>query len=898
MKFHFEADQPYQQEAIKTVIDLFKGQQLQVEDSALTVSSNTFSLQLFEDMAVANTLSITKEQIAKNTHAIQKAQKLPLSETEGAGFSVPAAIPLNSSYGLLKEGLNFTLEMETGTGKTYVYLRTILELHKEYGFKKFIIVVPSLAIKEGVIKNLEITKDHFNGLYNNPKMDSHVWDPKKRGLAKAFATNNSLQILVLTIDSFTRSQNIIHQQSDWGMPIEFISKTRPIVIVDEPQSMETEIRRNAIQSLNPLCTLRYSATHSRQYNLIYKLDPVKAYDLGLVKRIEVDSVQTIHSFNTAHIQLIEIERKGKSDFQVLIEADVETAAGVVRQQLKIHSGDDLAAITGREVYKDYILDRINLADNCIEFTNGEVFYAGQNNTLFKDEVVKFQISRTIEDHLEKELVLRKRNIKVLSLFFIDKVANYRLYENGNRQKGKFAVWFEEAYKTITAKPKFKDLLSFPAGEVHNGYFSQDRNGAWKDTRGDTIADDDTYELIMKDKEKLLDPDVPLRFIFSHSALREGWDNPNVFQICTLNETVSNSRKRQEIGRGLRLPVDRDGYRVRDTSVNILTVIANESYERFAKSLQTEIEEETGVAFGDRIKNKRDRKEIVLKKGYSLDPHFKDIWDRIKTRTKYNVSFEIEKLVEESAKRIAEISVQQPRITSTRAELDITGEGITSIVRDSSARLYKASLSTVPDVVGRIQSRTKLTRGTIMSILIRSGKLADCTVNPQQIIDEASARISQVMTQSLVDGIKYEKIAGQEWEMQSFANEELSSYIENLYVITEQEKTLFDHIIVDSEIERSFARELENRRDVRFFFKLPGWFKIDTPLGGYNPDWAILFEGDTRLYFVAETKGTNDLYDPSLSESERMKILCGKRHFKLFEDITYKAPVRTVDDVLG
>lgn len=683
MKIQFDPNQEYQLDAIKSVVDVFQGQPLQTDDLTVTIQDTAKQAQLLSDIIVANQLIISDEQILRNTWNIQKRNKVKLAETSGGGISLPTTLPASFASGKLKAGNNFTVEMETGTGKTYVYLRTIHELYKTYGFKKFIIVVPSVAIKEGVLKNLKITKEHFASIYNNPKMDYYVWDPKKRGQARSFATNDSLQIFVITIDSFTRSENIIHQQSDWGVPIEYIQNTNPVVIVDEPQNMESEKRNQAIESLHPLCTLRYSATHKNHYNMLYTLDPVKAYDLGLVKKIEVDSVLSEDAFNSAYLHLLKIERNGKSGLQAIVEVDKDDARGLQRQTLRLNPDDDLLTITGREIYRGFILDRIDAEAQIIEFANGKTFYVGQRSEALQEEIIKFQIQRTIENHFEKEKKLKPLGIKVLSLFFIDRVANYREYTNKGTAKGKFAKWFEEAYQSVQLKPRFKQVLDYDAEAVHNGYFSADKDGTWKDTKGDIQLDNNTYELIMKDKERLLNHEEPLRFIFTHSALREGWDNPNVFQICTLNETHTETRKRQEIGRGLRLPVNEEGIRIYDDSINILTVIANESFEKFAKTLQSEIEEETGVEFGGRINNKKARKHVRLRKNYALDENFQAIWNRIKNKTHYRVTFETDNLIIQTAKILQDITINQPRISSIRARINIEREGVAPTIRDSS-----------------------------------------------------------------------------------------------------------------------------------------------------------------------------------------------------------------------
>lgn len=919
MKLQFDANQDYQLEAIQSIVDVFAGQTLESDELSVVKETTQKGQGSFvENMTVGNQLQISPEQITKNVQQIQKRNTLPESEAVLSGGGWGSAQWGTARWGeggenikSLKEGNNFTIEMETGTGKTYVYLRTIHELHKNYGFKKFIIVVPSVAIKEGVIKNLQITKDHFATIYGNPKMDYHVWDPRKRGQARAFATNNSLQILIITIDSFAKladkeevrgKPNVIYQNSDWGVPMKFIQQTNPIVILDEPQNMETDIRKKAIARLNPLCTLRYSATHKYPYNLLYKLDPVKAYDLGLVKKIEVDSVMSEDSFNSSYLHLIKIDHSGKNGIVAHLELDKDDTRGLQRQIVKVSGGEDLYALTHRDSYRDYIIDRIDFDNQYLEFGNGKVIRVGQRDESLHDEIVKYQIQRTIINHLDKEKKYKKLGIKVLSLFFIDKVANYREYGlNGNAQKGKFAKWFEELYAEMVNKPRYKGIIDYSADSVHNGYFSADKSGKWEDTKGESVQDDTAYSLIMREKEKLLDPSVPLRFIFSHSALREGWDNPNVFQICTINETSSEMKKRQEIGRGLRLPVNTKGERVRDESVNILTVIANESYDSFAKALQSEIESETGVEFEGRIKNQRDRQLVKLKKNYQLDTNFKAIWDRIKYKSSYHVTLSTHDLVLESSKALASSTITSPRITNTLTfikKIDLE-KGLEPSVRESSGKMISDSLITIPDVVGKIEAHTHLTRDTIYQILVSAEMIKNIIINPQQVIDETIRVINQEKQKMMVDGIKYEKVDGSEWDMQLFENQELETYLSNLVEVQNQDKTLYDYVAVDSpNIEGNFAKELDSRDDIKFYFKLPNWFKIETPLGGYNPDWAVIFEGDKRIYFVAETKGTNDINDIKLTPSERFKIICGKAHFDLSERLIYVGPIDSVEKMIS
>ena len=868
MKLKFDPKQDYQLESIQAVTDLFEGQPLNKGDFEFSLIENNLNYS-----GVANNLLLQNGKIIENLNKIQYNNKLETS----ADFT---------------EGRNFSIEMETGTGKTYVYLRTIFELNKVYGWKKFVIVVPSIAIKEGVLKNLEITQEHFQGLYENVSVNFKVYDPKNISYLRTFATSNNIEILVINIDSFAKDENIINRPNDkltGEKPIKFIQEVNPIVIIDEPQNMETENRKKAVQNLNPCFTLRYSATHKNLYNLIYSLNPVKAYDLGLVKQIEVDSIITENSYNDSYIKLIKIDNQAKNKLFAELEIDVNEKNGVKRKSVKCFVGDDLYKKSNqRELYKEgYIINEINADFGEIILSNGNFIQIGQSQGSLQDEIVKLQIRKTIEEHLQKERRLKDKGIKVLSLFFIDKVANYRAYADKVESKGKLALWFEEIYNELTSKPSFQNIIPFSVQEIHNGYFSQDKKGLLKDTKGESEADNDTYSLIMRDKEKLLDINNPLRFIFSHSALREGWDNPNVFQICTINETKSTLKKRQEIGRGLRLAVNQNGERVFDRTINRLTVIANESYEAFAKQLQTEIEEESGISFKGRIKNKRDRVKVNLKKNIELDQNFLDLWDKIKHKTRYKVDFSTEELITNCVLALKEIPIiEKTQITVNKRLIDkITEEGLQNVELGSNSQELSIEYNSMPDILGYIQSKTELTRSTINKILTNSGRLSEIFNNPQLFLDNVVKIIKRTLNLLMVEGIKYEKITDFEYEMRLFEDKEIESYLENLHKVKHQDKTLYDHIVYDSDVERQFAIDCETREDIEFYIKLPQWFKIKTPIGNYNPDWALVMKNEKKLYFVAETKSTLD--DFERRESENLKIKCGKKHFEKFENVKYK-----------
>jgi len=883
MKLQFDASQQYQLDAVEAVVDLFSGQQTTSSASLFEASG----LGLFQnEQGVGNLLQIDEATILKNVRAIQKRAGLPEQEEF--------------------QGHNFTVEMETGTGKTYVYLRTIFELHKRYGFGKFIIVVPGKAIREGVLKSLEITREHLRSLYGNPPYNFFSYNSKRPADLRAFATSNNLSVMLINIEAFNTDDRIINKASDsiGGVPIELVQKTNPIVIVDEPQNMESENARAALESLNPLCTLRYSATHRNLYNQVHRLTPVDAYDQGLVKRIEVASVREEGSQNDAYVKLKSISAS-KTAIKATLEIEARGANGVIKKKLvstTLHFTRPTAPCDlheesgGLPAYEGFVVSEIDARAKEVTFQNGVV--VGESNSVgeFGDEIMRQQIVETVREHLDKMLKFQQQDkkIKVLSLFFIDKVANYRNHEAGT--SGKFADWFEEIYQELSQLPRYKALKLPEVSLVHDGYFSKDTKGNLKDTKGTTDADRSTYELIMKDKERLLSPEEPLQFIFSHSALREGWDNPNVFQICTLNESDSYVKKRQEIGRGLRLPVDTDGQRIFDRSINVLTVIANESYETFAKALQDEIEEETGVSFGEgRIVDKRARRKVSLKKRWDVDANFLELWNRIKQKTRYAVELDEQKFITTAVKPVAQIQSQAPQIRTEIASLSFDEQkGILTTARTVRTGKQLSQSLPVPDVVQYIANHTGLRRDTILKILTKAKVWDKIRSNPQYMMDMTVEELQRVKKNMIADGVKYEKVSSTEYEMQIFKDAEIESYVSNIRVVNDMDKTLYDHVVYDSEIENQFAAELEARDEVEFYIKLPSQFKIETPLGTYNPDWAIVFKNDKRLYLVAETKGTNRLDELSLTE--QLKIKMGEKHFDAVGKAMFVAPVRNLEDV--
>ena len=966
MKIQFESNLDYQDRAISSIVDIFEGQEICQSNFSIVRqhSKGQKTTADYDDLGIGNRLELLDDEILSNVQNIQLRNGLPQSKK------------LNS--------MDFSIEMETGTGKTYVYLKSIFELNKRYGFTKFIIVVPSIAIKEGTKKTLKITSDHFKTLFDNVNYDSFVYDSSNLEQVRDFATSSDIRIMVINIDAFRKSfsdpskdtkANIIHRQNDklnGQRPIEFIASTNPILIIDEPQSVDNTPRaKEAIATLKPLCKLRYSATHIEKFNLMYKLDSIDAYEQQLVKQIEVANVKLEDTSNKPYMKLVSVKANPRS---AKIEIDVNEKGSTKRKAITVKDGDDLYEKSkGRDVYDGYRIDDIYIekGSEYIEFSNQESIDIGATiGDVDDDSIKRLQIRKTIEEHLNKELRLNAQGIKVLSLFFIDKVANYRGYdEENNELQGKYALWFEEEYKIISKKRKYNTLfdkidIDTEVSKVHDGYFAQDKKGRVKDSTGKNANDESAFDKIMKHKEKLLGFAEPLRFIFSHSALKEGWDNPNVFQICTLNETSSVMKKRQEIGRGLRICVNQEGDRVRGFDVNTLTVMANESYEDFARALQKEIEDEEGIKFGvieehffanipvekedgsveyfgatnseamyqylqDKsyidskgkiqnslrtdiknnefevpkeyqalkaditsvitkisgslnIKNADERTLITLNKEVYLSEEFKDLWEQVKYKTTYRVDFDVEKLVDECAKQIAnDLTIGKIKYLYSKATNKVTKVGVEIIEGSEDNSFMDCDIIDyeLPDIVTYLQNETNLTRKNIVDILIKSERLQDFKNNPQKFIDGAIKIIKKTMSMFIVDGIKYQKLGDEFYYAQEcFEDQELYGYLSSNMIENKENKSIYTHTVYDSTIEENFAKAFNENSNVKLFTKLPSWFKINTPLGTYNPDWAVLIEKDNeeKLYFVVESKGSDLGLDIKTAES--FKIECAKKHF--------------------
>jgi len=920
--------------------------------------------------AVGNNLVLDEDTILANLQRVQDRNGLESAQT-------------------LADGLHFDVEMETGTGKTYVYLRTAFELAKRYRFTKVIILVPSVAIREGVKTSIDLMREHFRHLYPEINMNASVYAGERAEEVRDFASATSLQFLVMTIDSVRGDENtrIMHQNRDKlaGLrPLDYLRATRPIVIMDEPQNMESKLSQSAVADLDPLCTLRYSATPREIRNLVYRLDPLDAHQLGLVKTIVVSDAQELGESAKPYVKLLGVV--SRDPFKASLKLVCRKKDGsYAKRKVTATQDDDLERLSGgNPAYEgNWRVSEISVEPERIELSNHGYLSRGEELGSNQDAVFREMIRETIREHIRKELRVHAKGIKVLSLFFIDKVASY-LGDGVNNldANGDFAAWFDELYaEELARQPEAKAIMPATALEARSGYFAQMKSGkgknavmTFKDSRKiKTKADNDAYELIMRDKARLLSMDEPVRFVFSHSALSEGWDNPNVFQICMLRDMASETERRQTIGRGLRLPVNQAGERISDTGLAQLTVVANESYQAFASALQNEYQK-AGVAIGfvrkqefsrlpitvdgketvlgakrsadiwnhlhqrgyiddqgevqDRwvpeqlrftidlpepyaeyeddvinivnackmetiIKRKRKRVTRKLNKELYAAPGFEEFWDKITQRTTYRVNFERQALVDACVNRIKTAPKIEPiRIQVTRTKMTMTRGG----TKGSTLGLRGANLTgsyPLPDIVAQLQEATSLTRKTIIDILIASGRLGEFLDNPNDFIKMASTCIQEELAHVVVEGIQYEKIGGSIYELRELQEdglEEKDRFLDRLYQVANTEKTDFDYVVYDSEVERQFAEYLDGREDIRLFMKLPDKFRIPTPVGDYNPDWAIIKtevkteEGQDRLYLIRETKSS--LNPTKRRPGENAKINSAIKHFEAI-GVNYK-----------
>ena len=997
MRLQFK-HQKFQADAAKAVVDVFAGQPYltptYMMDRGINYQQNLTDDEDFtgwrnEPIVPELTDKIILERLNKIQRINQIEPSAKLERSESCKY-------------------NLTLEMETGVGKTYTYIKTMYELNRHYGWSKFIIVVPSIAIREGVYKSFQVTQEHFAEEYGK-KIRFFIYNSSQLTEIDRFASDSSINVMIINSQAFNakgKDARRIYMKLDEfrsRRPIDIIAKTNPILIIDEPQSVEGKQTKERLKEFHPLLTLRYSATHKADsiYNMVYRLDAMEAYNKRLVKKISVKGITESGSTATEGYVYLEGVNLSKADPTATIEFDFKGATGIRKKAMKVGIGFNLYDNSGNlDEYKNgFVIKFIDGRDNSVEFLNGVKIFAGDViGKVSEDQLRRIQIRETILSHIERERELFYKGIKVLSLFFIDEVAKYKQYdEAGHPYNGIYADMFEEEYADIIGNMQreigdedyIKYLDAIPVHETHAGYFSIDKKGKLTDSKlsdkkAGTSDDIDAYDLIMKNKELLLDRDPkrsPVRFIFSHSALREGWDNPNVFQICTLKQSSSEVRKRQEVGRGLRLCVNQDGERMDANvlgndvhSVNVLTVIASESYDSFAKGLQTELAEavanrpvavtadlfkgkvicdvhgneqvvdgETAQAiYFDMVVNGYVDKKGALTDKYYADkannavkvaeevadcadavlsivdsiydsramqpenardknvelqvdpeklamPEFKALWQKISPKSVYVVGFDTEELVEKAISslnrnlRVSKIFFKvelgtMNEIQSKEALL----EG-TSFVKEKSgtyntARRIHASNSVKYDLVGKLVAETGLTRKAVVEILtgIEKAVFEQFKDNPEEFIIKAADLINDEKATAIVQHITYNML-DERYDTDIFTEPTIKGKLGANAM--KAQRHLYDHIVYDSTNERDFASELDTNTDVAVYVKLPDSFYISTPVGHYNPDWAIAFyEGTVKhIYFVAETKGS--MRSMQLRQIEESKIHCAKEHFK-------------------
>lgn len=1002
MKLKFK-HQKFQADAAAAVCDVFAGQP-NITSSYIIDKGNTNG---FEQLTIGGESDFTgfnnkkiliADDIVKTN--LQRIQRL---------CQIEPSTKLEGKY-------NLTVEMETGVGKTYTYIKTMFEMNKRYGWSKFIVVVPSVAIREGVFKSFELTCDHFAEEYNK-KIRYFIYNSQDLTKIDKFANDSGINVLIINSQAFNakgKDARRIYMKLDSfrsRRPIDVIAATNPVVIIDEPQSVEGAATKERLKEFKPLMTLRYSATHKKDaiYNMVYRLDAMEAYNKRLVKKIAVKGISVTGTTATeSYMYLEKINLSGNHPPTATMEFEIKGAKALRKASRIIKEGYNLFEHSGGlDEYKGYTVSRINGLTNTVEFTNGVVIASGDViGSVNEEHIRRIQIRETIKSHLERERQLFYEGIKVLSLFFIDEVAKYKQYDDSGRAfNGEYAQVFEEEYAAALAEWQLafgeddylKYLNKIKAEQTHAGYFSIDKkssrmtNSKIGDKKEYTSDDADAYDLIMKDKERLLDRKEPVRFIFSHSALREGWDNPNVFQICTLKQSGSDVRKRQEVGRGLRLCVNNNGERMDSNvlgadvhNVNVLTVIANESYDSFAKHLQSEIAEvvadrprevtielfenkvirdENGLneqvidhklaskltygmirhgyisddniltekyyediqagtlvvaeefapykldivnildsIYNPRVMTPEDARnnniELKLNDSKMQMKEFKALWSKINTKSAYVVNFDTNELIEKSIRALdSELRVSQIFFKVEHGEMKNikskealqNGEAFTKAPGTVNKVDSAINMSVKYDLIGKIVAETGLTRSAVGTILrgIEKATFEQFHRNPEEFIIKASNLINEQKATVIIEHITYNKL-DEAYSTDIFTS---PTYKGRLGVNAMQaERHLYDHIIYDSKNERDFAIELDKSLEVAVYVKLPSGFYINTPVGKYNPDWAIAFHEDNvkHIYFVAETKG--DLSSMQLRKVEELKIHCAREHFKKISNETVRYEV--------
>ena len=988
--------QKFQADAARAVVDVFAGQPYLTPTYMMDRGSGNYQIGVNEERDFTGFSNqrivpeLSDQRILEQLNKIQRANQLkPSDNLEGR-----------------ERGYNLTIEMETGVGKTYTYIKTMFELNKHYGWSKFIVVVPSVAIREGVYKSFEMTQEHFAEEYGK-KIRFFIYNSAQLTEIDRFASANSINVMIINSQAFNakgKDARRIYMKLDEfrsRRPIDIIAKTNPILIIDEPQSVEGKQTKERLKEFHPLLTLRYSATHKSDsiYNMVFRLDAMEAYNRRLVKKIAVKGITESGSTATDSYLYLESINLSKSDPTATLQFEVKMASGAPKKKSRIVKiGDNLYDYSGglEEYRNGFVVKQIDGRDDSVEFLNGIKIFAGDViGAVDEDQLRRIQIRETILSHIQRERQLFYKGIKVLSLFFIDEVANYREYDAaGQPVNGKYASIFEEEYEDVIGTMQLaigddeylRYLQFIPAAKTHAGYFSVDGKGKMVNSkvgRKETTSDDvSAYELIMKNKELLLDRDPvrsPVRFIFSHSALREGWDNPNVFQICTLKQSESVLRKRQEVGRGLRLCVNQNGERM-DTNVlgnnvhniNILTVIASESYDSFAKGLQTEMAEAVvdrpravtvelfvGKVIKDEQGNEQvidqdtasaihfdmiaggyiDRKGALTDKYYEdkangeikvaeevadsaasvlaiIDsiydehsmqpenarssnvelqvdedklamPEFKALWSRINAKSVYIVDFDTEELIRKaiaalnSKLRVSKIhfQVETGAMTAIKSKEELLSGA--SFMKEESASYgvtMTANSNVKYDLIGKLVDETGLTRKDLVAILkgIQSAVFSQFKDNPEEFITKAAALVNDEKATAIIEHITYD-VLDDLYGTDVFTDPTIKGRLG--VNAMKAKKHLYDHIIYDSTGERDFAAELDINTNVAVYVKLPDGFYIATPVGHYNPDWAIAFyEGTVKhIYFVAETKGS--MRSMQLRLIEQSKIHCAREYFK-------------------
>ncbi|MEX2375440.1 MAG: DEAD/DEAH box helicase family protein [Dehalococcoidia bacterium] len=1000
MKLKFKV-QPFQTNAVDSVVDCFAGQPMVSGITYRIDPGRKAQTSAFEDGFKNADIALSEAQVLANIQDVQRRQYLPFSKSltdftvlnaRGERTAAPAAYTREA---LAASRYHLDVEMETGTGKTYCYIKSIFEMNKRYGWSKFIIMVPSIAIREGVYKSLQITAEHFTESYGK-KARFFIYNSKRLHELESFSSDAGINVMVINIQAFAArgadNRRIYDELDDFQSrrPIDVIASNRPILILDEPQKMQGNATMEALPKFKPLMILRYSATHKTQHNRVHRLDALDAYNQKLVKKIEVRGIQTRGLAGTnAYLYLEGIDISKKAPV-ARIELEVKLKSGEIKRQLRrLEFGDDLFARSGElDQYRGFTISQIDYNHDTVEFTNGVVLTAGEaTGDVSERDIRRIQIRETIKAHLDKEKQLFAQGIKVLSLFFIDEVVKYRDYGQAD-EKGEYARVFEEEYEllkdeylselAIDNEAYRKHLARIDVAQTHNGYFSIDKktNRLKDPTMGARAVDSDdvdAYDLILKDKERLLSFAEPTRFIFSHSALREGWDNPNVFVMCMLKHSDNTISRRQEVGRGLRLSVDQHGDRMDHPAVvhdiNILTVVASESYKDFVKGLQTEIAEtltsrprqateayftgktvttETGSLeitapmakqiyrylvkndYTDDADHVADAYRAARKAGTLADlpeelkPHadqifqlidsvfseaqlpkvddgrkpktnplnanfekkeFQELWARINRKAVYRVEFDSAELVQkcisalDSQLRVTplqytvKIGVQQDNLTDDQlkdasgfkdlAQATIQSRSVTSVVK------Y--------DLIGKIAENAHLTRGTTAAILLRMqpSVFDQFKTNPEHFLAEASRIIAEQKATMIIERLNYDEVADR-YDVDIFTANQAGHDFSR--ASAKLKNHVYDYVVTDSDIERRFVQELDTSTEVVVYAKLPRGFLIPTPVGDYNPDWAIAFRkgGVKHIYFVAETKGT--MSTMKLREIEKTKIECARKFF--------------------